>query len=142
MYLSEFIPLAPTCDQFILLASASIPAGEPSNVCTEFERLNFHEHITGGSDGVYTVRAIGDSMETEIRNGDLLVVNRNLLPKSGDIVIASVNGAFTVKVFQRKQSGLFLVPKNDNYEPQIITRKDDFEVFGVVTFILHQVKKN
>mgnify|MGYP000854035793 CR=1 FL=1 len=140
MYLSEFIPLAPTCDQFVLLASASIPAGEPANVCTEFERFNLQEHITGGRSEVYTVRAIGDSMETEIRNGDLLVVNRNLLPKSGDIVIASVNGAYTVKVFQRKQSGLYLVPKNDNYEPQIITRKDDFEVFGVVTFIVHKVK--
>lgn len=141
MYLSEFIPLAAQSDKFILLASASIPAGEPESVCTEFERFNFHEHITGGRDEVYTVRAIGDSMETEIRNGDLLVVNRNLLPKSGDIIIASVNDAFTVKVFQRNQSGLYLVPRNENYQPQIITRKDDFEVFGVVTFIVHQVKK-
>lgn len=142
MYLTEFIPLEPTSDKHIWLASASISCGVPSNICTEFEKFNLQEHITGGRDGVYITRAIGDSMETEIRDGDLLIVNRNLLPNSGDTIIAYVNNDYTVKDYQPKQSGLYLVPKNEKYESRLVTSKDDFETFGVVTFVLHQLKKN
>lgn len=139
MYLTEFIPLEPTSDKYILLTTVSIPAGEPANLCTDLERFNLQEHITGGRDGIYTTRVVGDSMETDIKNGDLLIVNRNLLPKSGNIVIAYLNGAYTVKVYEKKNNVLYLVPKNKNYPPQTITQEDDFETFGVVTFILHQV---
>lgn len=42
------------------------------------------------------IRVVGDSMEAEIRQGDLIVVNTNLQPTAGDVVVACVNGAYTV----------------------------------------------
>ncbi|MBX7173908.1 MAG: S24 family peptidase [Pyrinomonadaceae bacterium] len=140
MYLTEFIPLEPTSDNYLLLTTVSIPAGEPAHLCTDLEKFNLQEHITRGREGIYTTRVVGDSMETEIKDGDLLIVNRNLIPQTGDIVIAYLNGAYTVKLYEKKNNVLYLVPKNRNYESQIITQEDDFETYGVVTFILHQVK--
>ena len=77
----------------------------------------------------------------EIRNGDLIVVNRNLSPNAGDVIIASVNGAYTVKIYQPFRNGLHLVAANAKYKTKIVTAKDKCEVFGVVTDVLHSLKK-
>ena len=137
----EIKPIAARTSNSVLVASVSIPAGEPSDICTELERLDLNEYITGGRDGVYMIRVVGDSMETEIRHGDLIVVNRNLSPNAGDVVVASVNGAYTVKIYQPFRNGLHLVAANKNYKTKTVTRKDSCEVFGVVTDVLHSLKK-
>ena len=124
-----------------MVASVSIPAGEASDIGTELERVDFNEYLTGGKDGVYMVRVVGDSMETEIRHGDLVIVNRNLSPNAGDVVIAAVNGAYTVKIYQPFRNGLHLVAANENYKTKTVTRKDKCEVFGVVTDVLHSLRK-
>lgn len=133
--------LFPRTKNSVLLASASVSCGEPLEICTELERIDLNEFITNGQDGVYLIRANGDSMEHEIRRGDMLIVNRNLCANSGDAVVALVNGDYTVKDYQPKRNGLMLVPKNAKYKTQTITRADDFEVFGVVTGILRDFKK-
>ncbi|MDQ3180758.1 MAG: hypothetical protein M3Q33_09580, partial [Acidobacteriota bacterium] len=106
-----------------------------------FERIDLNELVTNGSEGVFMIRANGDSMETEIQSGDWLIVNRNLQARNGDKVIASVNDSFTVKIFSECRKGLRLVASNGNYQPRQISRKNNFEVFGVVTHVLHTVKK-
>ncbi len=137
----EMKALAPRTGNSVMVASVSIPAGEASDICTELERVDFNEYLTGGKDGVYMVRVVGDSMETEIRHGDLVVVNRNLQPNAGDVVIASVNGAYTVKIYQPFRNGLHLVAANSKYKTKTVTRRDSFEVFGVVTDVLHSLRK-
>ena len=74
MQLTEFTSLAPHSKTSARLASVAITAGEPAEISNEFEQFDFNEHLTNGSDGVYFVRVVGDSMETEIFHGDLLVV--------------------------------------------------------------------
>lgn len=142
MQLTEFISLAPNSKTHARLASVAVTAGEPAEISGELEQFDFNEHLTGGSDGVYFVRVVGDSMETEIFHGDLLVVNRNLQAKDGDKIIASVNGNFTVKIFSSAtQNGLRLVASNGKYPARAITAKDDFEIFGVVTHVVRQLKR-
>lgn len=138
---TEIFPLFPRTNNTVLAALASVSCGEPAEICTELERLDLNEFITEGQDGVYLIRANGDSMEHEIRIGDWLIVNRNLTPNSGDAIVAFVNGDYTVKDYQPKRNGLTLVPKNSKYKSQTITRKDDFEIFGVITGVLRRFKK-
>jgi DNA polymerase V len=139
---TEFIPLAPKSKNLARLASVAVVAGEPAEISNEIEPFDFNEHLTNGSEGVYFVRVVGDSMENEIFHGDLLIVNRNLQASDGDKIIASVNGSFTVKIFSSSRGNrLRLVASNEKYEPQEITRRDDFEIFGVVTHVIHQLKK-
>ncbi len=77
-------------------------------------------------------------MEAEIYQGDLLVVNRNLQARSGDKVLASVNGSFTVKIFSQRPK-LRLVAANVKYKSIEISRRDDFQIFGVITHIVRKV---
>lgn len=137
----EIRQLAARTSNSVPVASVSIPAGEASDICTELERVDLNEYITGGNDGVYLIRVVGDSMETEIRHGDQIVVNRNLAPNRGDIVLVSINGAFTVKIYQPFRNGLHLVAANSKYKTRTVTAKDHCEVFGVVTDVLHSLRK-
>lgn len=137
----EILKLKSHSKNYILMASASVSCGEPLEICTELERVDLNEFVTEGSDGVYLIRASGDSMEHEIRIGDWLIVNRNLCANSGDAILAFLNGDYVVKDYQPCRNGLTLVPKNAKYKSQTITRKDDFEIFGVVTGIMRNFKK-
>ena len=138
-YLTDFRELAAHSANLSWLTSAAVSAGEPAEIPSEFERVDLNELITNGDD-CFITRANGDSMEADIFHGDILVVDRNLQPRNGDKVIASVNGLCTVKIF-RRSAALQLVASNGKYAPRSITKKDDFEIFGVVTYIVHCVKK-
>lgn len=137
----EIYKIKPRAETSILIALASAPCGSPQEICAELETIDLNEFITGGASGVYLIRAKGDSMEAEIRRGDLMVVNRNLPAEAGDAIVAFVNGSISVKIYKPSQNGLTLVPKNAKYKSQTITRRDDFEIFGVVTDVLHKLKK-
>ena len=80
-------------------------------------------------------------MEADVFSGDLLIVERTTQAKNGDIVIAEINGEFTVKKLKHEKPNLYLVPANPNYKPRQIKRKDSFAVWGVVTHVLRKVKK-
>lgn len=74
-------------------------------------------------------------IEVGIFPNDILIVDRSLTAKEGDIVIASVQGDFTVKKLGLKP--LRLIPCNAKYSPIMISDKDDFTLFGVV---VHSVR--
>jgi SOS-response transcriptional repressor LexA len=139
---TEIFPLYPRTKNTVMIARASVSCGEASEICTELERADLNEIVTGGRDGVYLIRARGDSMEHEIRRGDWLIVDRNQPAKFGDAILAFVNGDYLVKDFEPKRNGLMLVPKNKKYPSLSVTAKDDFEVFGVITGIYRNFKKN
>lgn len=85
----------------------------------------------------YYVRASGDSMQgVGIHDCDVLVVDRSLRAVNGNIVVAALNGDFTTKVLSTEPQ-LCLEPRNDAYSVIEICDDDDFEIFGVVTFIIH-----
>jgi DNA polymerase V len=136
----EILSLPVQSEKSVMLALVMVPCGEPTEICTELERIDLNEYITRGRDGVYLIRVVGDSMETEIRSGDLIVVNRNLLPASGDIVVACVNGNYTIKIYKPYRNGLQLVSNNEAYKPKIIKPEDKLEIFGVVTDVIHRLK--
>lgn len=142
MELTKFSRLLPNSKRLILLASVAVSAGEPLEIPDDFERIDLNEYLTDGNDGIFLIRAVGDSMECEIYQGDLLVINRNLQARNGDKIIASVNGACIVKIFSQSPHGLRLVASNGKYQPHEICVQDNFQIFGVVTHIVRNLKKN
>ena len=141
MKLSEFLPLRPRSGRTSLLATVAIPAGEAMEITAELERIDFNEYLTAGSDGVFLTRVSGDSMEAEIFHGDLLIINRNLQPNAGDIVVARVGADYTVKIYSPCRNGLQLVASNEKYATRFVNKKEDFAIFGVVTHVVHRLKK-
>lgn len=140
MLLTDIYPLAPNSKNPARIATVAVNCGEPHETANDIELFDFNGFLTGESEGVFFVRVVGDSMETEIFEGDLLIVNRNLQPNDGDKILASLNGSFTVKIF-RKSPTLQLVASNGKYMPKKINKKDDFQIFGVVTHVIHSLRK-
>ena len=72
-----------------------------------------------------------------IHEGDLLVVDRSIAPVPGKVVIACVEGEFTVKRLARRGGRLLLLPENPAYLEIDITECENVEIWGVVTYVLH-----
>lgn len=122
---------------YTTMVSAGIPL--PTDDYSE-GKLDLNEHLLQNPETTFFVRVSGDSMiEASIHPGDLLIVDRSLLPASGKIVIAVVNGELTVKRLFKERGKLFLMPENPNYPALEITEEMAFMIWGVVTNVVHAV---
>lgn len=115
-----------------------IPAGPPAPSEGYIEdRIDLGEYLAPHPNDTFLVRVEGDSMiDLGIHPDDLLVVERSREAKNGDVVIASVNGEFTVKQFRRHSGNLWLVSANKNHPTP---KQQDFEVRGIVRYSIHRV---
>ncbi|MFW6276789.1 MAG: LexA family protein, partial [Bacteroidota bacterium] len=97
----------------------SVSAGFPSPADDYMEgRLDLNDFLVKNPAATFFVRVTGDSMiNAGIHSGDILVVDRALDPKDGNIVIAVINGELTVKRLSRLKNKLFLLPENREYRP-------------------------
>lgn len=123
------------------LLHARVAAGFPSpadDYCEQ--KLDLNKHLIKHPAATFFVRVEGDSMiNAGIRSGDLLIVDRAVAVTHNAIVVAYVNGEFTVKRISKKGSKQYLVPESSHYSPLEITPEMDFTTWGVVTFVIHQV---
>lgn len=88
----------------------------------------------------FYVRASGHSMvEKGINDGDLLIVDRALKARHGAIVLACLDGEFTVKQLQERPFPA-LLPANPDFQPIHLLDGQELEIFGVVTYVLHKTK--
>ena len=85
----------------------------------------------------FALRVHGNSMiEAGIPDKSVLVVHKQQVADSGDIIVALINGEQTVKRFKRYDSGkVFLVPANPDFEPIPVTDSDDLLILGKVVEI-------
>lgn len=122
-------------------ADAGIFCGFPSPAQDYIDRsLNFNEDIIKHPAATFYAKALGDSMiEAGIEEGDILIVDRALEPKDGNIVVAFYNNEFTVKYLDisKKDKGIVrLVPANPRYSPIVMKDGDELQVWGVVSYVL------
>jgi DNA polymerase V len=115
------------------LVVARISAGFPSPAEDWIEgRLDLNHHLIKHPDATFYMRVIGDSMNDEIREGDILVVDRAAEAEDGDIVIVRIFNDFTVKKLSLQDGKIWLLASNESYQPIEITEEMDFEVWGKV----------
>ena len=124
----------------IKLAEPMVPAGFPSPADDFVEmELNIHDYIVKNKDATFCVKVEGTSMtKANIHSGDILIVDRSLEPEHHNIVLAVIDGEFTVKRLTVNDGNLDLSPENDNFAPIKITEEMDFLVWGVITHIIHK----
>jgi len=95
--------------------------------------LDWNDFLVQHPSATFTVRVIGDSMSPQIPEGAFVIVDKSLSAKNGDIVVAVVNGEFTLKQFSKQKKEVQLVPFNTTYPTMSIKGEDDFNIWGVVT---------
>ena len=120
--------------------SGSVVAGFPSPAEQYLEPpLDLNELLVKRPAATFFVRVSGDSMiGAGIHDGDILVVDRSLRPASGDVIIACVDGDFTVKTYRRDKDGVRLEPANPNFPEIRIRRGQQLDYFGKVTACIHR----
>lgn len=126
----------------LVLFEHKVPAGFPSPADDHVEkRLDLNEYLIKKSDATFFVKIKGDSMvDASINDGDIVIVDRSMQAKVGDIVLASVDGNFTIKTLSKYKLNPRLLPANDKYKPIEINDNTQFELWGVVTGAVRKFK--
>ena len=121
------------------LVSSRVCAGFPSPAENHIERrIDLNSDLIPHPMATFYVRVSGDSMETLISDGELLVVDRMAETKDRDIVVACVEGELCVKRLRMLDDGsIWLYAENDCYEPIQVTSEMDFSIWGKV---LHSIQ--
>ena len=120
----------------------SVPAGFPSPAADHFEeQIDLNKHLQKNPSATFFVRAQGNSMQDAfIADGSLLVVDRSIRAQHGHIILAVLNGEFTVKYLKKNAFKCWLVPGNRHYPETEITPEMNMQVWGVVTYIITDTK--
>ena len=124
----------------IPLYETGVKAGFPSPAEDEMgSPLNLGAHLIPHPSSTFFIRVVGDSMQgVGIFSGDLLIVDKSLQPSHGKIVVALLNGEFTVKRLLIRKESLTLQAENPAYPSIQVKSSHDFSVWGVVTYVIHR----
>ena len=123
------------------LAGVTVAAGFPSPADDYIEKpLDLNELMVQHPEATFFVRVKGDSMvDADIRSGDILVVDRSREAQDGCVAVAVLDGEFTVKQLRYRDGQIVLLPANRNFRSITVTQEQDFQVWGVVTYVIHAV---
>lgn len=129
---------APLLELPLFLSPVACGFPSPAQDYTE-QTIDLNQLCVAHPAATYFVRAAGDSMvDYGIRDGDLLVVDRSRKALHGCVVVAAVDGEFTVKKLQLEPS-VSLLPGNPAYRPIHFSEGQELEIFGVVAFVVHKM---
>lgn len=122
---------------------SKVSAGFPSPAQDYVEQtLDLNELCIKRPAATFFVRVEGESMiEAGIFHNDILVVDRSVKPVHGDIVVAQVDGEFTVKELCLRPK-LMLVPRNSAFQPISLANDNELQIFGVVTNVIRQLSRS
>ena len=139
----EFIEFKlPLVEVSLPLFSSKVAAGFPSPAEDHVEkRIQPNSFLIENENATFCLRVKGDSMiEAGIFDNDVLIVDRSRNPQIGDIILAVLDGEFTVKTLGRTKTGPCLIPANKNYLVITIREGQHFEIWGVVTGSMRKFK--
>ena len=120
--------------------ASSVSAGFPSPADDYTElSLDLNKHLIKHPSATFYARVKGDSMiNAGINDGDLLVVDRALEIYDNCIAVCIIDGEFTVKRLKKQKEKILLIPENEKYKPIEVSEFNDFEVWGIVAYVIHK----
>jgi repressor LexA len=116
----------------------TVEAGFPSPAEESLaDTLSLDDLLIQNREATFLLKVSGDSMSgAGILQGDMVLVDKGRTPKSGDIVIAEVDGAWTMKYLKKRGDSVTLLPANPKYQP--IRPKNELKIAGVVTAVVRK----
>ncbi len=124
----------------IPLVLSSVQAGFSSAADEHIEMsLDLNDLVIKHPAATFFVRVAGNSMQQAgIHSGDILVVDRSITEANGKIIVACLDGEFTVKRLVKRGKTVILTAANPRYpDIKVDPQEQDFRVWGVVTYVIH-----
>jgi SOS regulatory protein LexA len=133
----RLIPLLPSVPLRML---GTVEAGFPSPAEESLaDNISLDDLLIQNREASFLIKVSGDSMSgAGILPGDMVIVDKGQVPKSGDIVIAEVDGQWTMKYLRKRGEDVLLVPANPKYQP--IRPKQELKISGVVTAVVRKYR--
>ncbi len=118
----------------------TVEAGFPSPAEEELsDTLSLDDLLVKNPQATFLLKVSGYSMsEAGILPGDMVIVDKGQSPKNGDIVIAEVDGEWTMKYLDKSGDGVTLIPANPKFKP--IKPKKELKIAGVVTAVIRKYR--
>jgi repressor LexA len=118
----------------------TVEAGFPSPAEEALaDNLSLDQLLIQNPEATFMLKVSGDSMsEAGILPGDMVLVDKGQVPKSGDIVIAEVDGEWTMKYLRKRGESVTLIPANPKYKP--IKPQKELKIAGVVTAVIRKYR--
>ncbi|MEX0672955.1 MAG: transcriptional repressor LexA [Candidatus Paceibacterota bacterium] len=116
----------------------SVEAGFPSAAEEELlDTLSLDEYLVENKEASFLLEVKGESMiDAGIREGDLVIAERGATPRSGDVVVAEVDGEWTMKYYRTKGSKVWLEPANKKFKP--IYPKEELQIAAVIKGVVRK----
>ncbi len=124
------------------MAHDGIHAGFPSPA-TDYmtQAIDLNKELVRHPAATFYGRVVGDSMiDAGVEEGDILVIDRALEAKDGDMAVCFVEGEFTLKRLRFHEGGVTLVPANERYQEIEVREGMDFRMWGVVTYVIKRIR--
>lgn len=133
--IAAFLPLEARTKLETPLVGSSAACGFPSPADDHLDRpLDFNELLVENHASTFAVRIAGESMTgAGLFPGDIAIVNRAKMPVAGHIVLALLDGEFTIKRYRPRAGGAVLHPENPAFPDILVTEGMQFEIWGVIT---------
>lgn len=120
----------------IPFADEGIKAGFPSPAQDFLEfSIDLNKELVKHPASTFFGRVSGSSMkDAGVEDGDILVIDKSLRAKNGDMAVCYIDGEFTLKYIKIDKDIVWLIPANKEFSPIKATSENDFMIWGIVTY--------
>lgn len=120
----------------LVFVDEGIKAGFPSPAQDYISQaIDLNKELIHHPASTFYGRVSGDSMkDAGLSDGDILVIDKSLEPRSGNMAVCFIDGEFTIKYIQIEKEVIWLIPANEKYKPIKVTADNDFLIWGIVTY--------
>jgi len=117
-----------------------VAAGEPITAERSYDGTIEPGRYFGDVRGLFALKVRGDSMvEAGIMEGDYVIVRHQERANAGEMVVALIGDEATVKFYRPQGDHVELVPANPNYEPIVVSNREDFRIAGIVRGVIRTI---
>ncbi len=122
----------------IPLADGGVSAGFPSPAQDFLDlAIDLNKELIQNPASTFYARVNGQSMEDMgIDSGDLVIIDKSLVPQNGKIAVSFLDGEFTMKKIKFDKDCCWLIPANKKFKPIKVTRDNDFIIWGIVIHVI------
>lgn len=139
----EFYSAQTTGEMQLPYYEGGIRAGFPSPAQDYIDlKIDLNSELISNPSTTFYARVKGNSMQDAgINDGDILIIDKSLIPKDGDTAVCFIDGEFTLKNISIETDGIYLMPANPAFKPIKVTEENNFCIWGIVTYSIKNHKR-